>query len=103
MKAITDEKLRDAIDVLCEVSFPHPDQQAAFDTLCNAAHALGILGMRYRRMKERLSLSDAGAHDMIKYLLPLAKGYVHENPGIKSTENIIEDAEAMLLTCVGRF
>lgn len=44
--------------------------------------------------KDMINLLDA--YDMIKYLLPLAKGYVHANPGIKSTENIIEDAEAML-------
>lgn len=34
--------------------------------------------------------------DMIRYLLPLAKGYVHAHPGIRSTECIIEDAEAMI-------
>lgn len=40
---------------------------------------------------------DVGdALDMVRYLLPLAKGYVHANPGIRSTECIIEDAEAML-------
>lgn len=35
-------------------------------------------------------------YDMVRLLLPLAKGYVHAHPGIRSTECIIEDAEAML-------
>lgn len=33
---------------------------------------------------------------MVRLLLPLAKGYVHANPGIRSTECIIEDAENMV-------
>lgn len=36
------------------------------------------------------------AIDTIGYLLPLAKGYVAAHPGIRSTEAIIEDAEAMI-------
>ena len=39
-------------------------------------------------------LQDAAG--WIRLLLPLAKGYVHANPGIRSTENIIEDAENCL-------
>ena len=39
-------------------------------------------------------LEEAG--DWIRLLLPLAKGYVHANPGIRSTECIIEDAESCL-------
>jgi len=44
--------------------------------------------------KDMINLIDA--YDMIRYLLPLAKGYVHAHTGIKSTQNIIEDAEDML-------
>lgn len=46
--------------------------------------------------KDMINLYDACA--MIRYLLPLAKGYVYANPGIRSTECIIEDAEAMIAT-----
>lgn len=46
--------------------------------------------------REKNLLSLEAAYSTIKYLLPLAKGYVHANPGIRSTENIIEDAEAVI-------
>ena len=37
--------------------------------------------------------------EWVRLLLPLAKGYVHANPGIRSTEIIIEDAE----NCISKF
>lgn len=71
------------IDLAIETIRQAPAQTQIPDgSKCNLCH------------KDMISLLDA--YDMIKYLLPLAKGYVHANAGIKSTENIIEDAEAML-------
>lgn len=49
-----------------------------------------------RAALEAKAVDAENAHDMIRYLLPLAKGYVAANPGIRSTETIIEDAEAMI-------
>ncbi len=39
--------------------------------------------------------------DMIRLLLPLAKGYVDAHTGVRSTECIIEDAEAMIASKKG--
>ena len=36
--------------------------------------------------------------EWVRELLPLAKGYVHANPGIRSTEIIIEDVENAIST-----
>ena len=70
MKATTDEDLRKAIEIMDEVSFPHPDQQWAIEQLCNAAHALGLLGMRYRRLKDRLSHAEKKPELTCDYGLP---------------------------------
>lgn len=52
LQPTTDENLRKAIEILDEVSFPHPDQQWAIEQLICAAHALGILKLRHARLRE---------------------------------------------------
>lgn len=73
----------------------------ALESLTTIERTIGGKGFDYQLREIRAALEaktvDAeNAHDMIRYLLPLAKGYVAANPGIRSTETIIEDAEAMI-------
>lgn len=69
MKATTDEDLREAIDIIDEVSFPHPDQQWAIEQLICSAHALGILKLRQDRLRSAdLAPSGIEVKDAVDYL-----------------------------------
>lgn len=76
------------------------DTDSKFHNLCELCwEALGINESQGKHIAEHITdlrLERELCYDTIRYLLPLAKGYVHANPGIKSTENIIEDAEAVV-------
>lgn len=58
MKPTTDENLRKAIEIIDEVSLPHPDQQWAIEQLICVAHAIGILRLRNERLKDKEAAGD---------------------------------------------
>lgn len=66
------------------------DPENAIDWLIDHLHSQG------RIVPDGYVMQLDDVLDMVCYLLPLAKGYVDANPGIRSTECIIEDAEAMI-------
>jgi len=76
----------------CAVSVRH------YEGMCAAIDHLAprIVREGMALVPETVMLDYEARLDMIRYLLPLAKGYVYNNSGVRSTEIIIEDAEAMI-------
>jgi len=93
-----DEKALDALkrDVCPRNKWIGKPENDCFDVGWN--HCIDHLAARglIGGVPELYALELEGFRDMVRYLLPLAKGYVHAHPGIRSTECLIEDAEAML-------
>ncbi len=92
--APTDGDAERALELICKYAQAYytipPISPAMFQDAVDVVKA----ALQSTRKPDDVTVSDMAG--WIRLLLPLAKGYVHANPGIRSTENIIEDAENCL-------